>query len=155
MVQIQELQDKVNSFNDAKEFYDPETTNSSGVSHVPSPAMSIPSPRGMISRDSCLQSDTRNPLATSGNVFEGLLARSAPSSAFFGNSKNFAPSSCRLKPIDTGQNCGQEPQSLYNTNSSLCQEVFDLESFLSCRRDFSSKLHDGKSEESDLGTAFR
>ena len=30
VVQIQELQDKVNSLNDAKEFYDPETASSSG-----------------------------------------------------------------------------------------------------------------------------
>ena len=38
--------------------------------HVPSHPMSIPSPRGMISRDSCLQPDTRNVFGTSGNVFE-------------------------------------------------------------------------------------
>ena len=31
MVQIQELQDKVNPLNDAKEFYDPETAGNSGV----------------------------------------------------------------------------------------------------------------------------
>ena len=35
-VQIQELQDKVNSLNDAKEFCDPEIASSSGLSHVPS-----------------------------------------------------------------------------------------------------------------------
>ena len=34
MVQIQELQDKVNSLNDSREFYDPETASSSGLSHV-------------------------------------------------------------------------------------------------------------------------
>ena len=38
MVQIQELQDKVNSPSDAREFYDPETVRSSGFLHVPSPA---------------------------------------------------------------------------------------------------------------------
>ena len=64
MVQIQELQDKVNSMNDAKEFCDPETASSSGLSHVPSQPMSIPSPRGMINRDSCLQLDTRKSLGT-------------------------------------------------------------------------------------------
>ena len=51
MVQIQELQDKVNSLNDAKESYDPETASSSGVSHVPSQPMSIRTARGMTSRD--------------------------------------------------------------------------------------------------------
>ena len=42
MVQIQKLQDKVNSFNDAKEFCDPETASSSGLYHIPSQPMSIP-----------------------------------------------------------------------------------------------------------------
>ena len=33
--QSQELQDKVNSLNDEKDFYDPENASSSGLSHVP------------------------------------------------------------------------------------------------------------------------
>ena len=64
MVQIQELQDRVNSLNDAKELCDPETASSSGLSHVPSQPMSIPSPGGTINRDSCLQPDTRKSLGT-------------------------------------------------------------------------------------------
>ena len=44
MVQIRELQDKVNSLNDAKEFHDPETASGSGLSHVPSQPLIIPSP---------------------------------------------------------------------------------------------------------------
>ena len=35
-VQIQEFQDKVNSLNDSREFFDPETASSSGFSHVAS-----------------------------------------------------------------------------------------------------------------------
>ena len=46
MVQIQELQDKVSSLSGAKEFFDPETASTSGLSHVP-----------------------RNSLDTSGHVF--------------------------------------------------------------------------------------
>ena len=46
-VQIQELQDKVSSLNDMKDFFDPETASSSGLSHVPSHLVSVPSPRGM------------------------------------------------------------------------------------------------------------
>ena len=103
LTQIQELQDKVKSLNDAKEFYDPETASSSALSHFPSQPTSVPSPRGMISRDSCLQPDTRNSLGASGHVFQGPLAREEPSSAFFETSKNLAFSSCRLKPIDTGK----------------------------------------------------
>ena len=67
-VQTQDLQDKVNSLNDSKEFHDPDTAGSSGLSHVPSELMSIPSPREMVSRDSCLQSDTPNFYGTSENV---------------------------------------------------------------------------------------
>ena len=50
--QIQELQDTVNSLSEEKKFCDPETASSSGMSHVPSQTSRIPSPRGMISRDS-------------------------------------------------------------------------------------------------------
>ena len=35
MAQIQDLQNKVNSLSDAREFYDPETASSSGATHVP------------------------------------------------------------------------------------------------------------------------
>ena len=104
--------------NDAQEFNDPETASSSGGSHDPSrQPVSIPSPRGMISRDSGLQLDTRNSLGTSGRVFEGLLARGGPSSALFENSESLASLSCRLRPIDTGriaeqgQELRRKPQS--------------------------------------------
>ena len=60
MVQIQELQDKINSLSDARKWFHLETASSSGLSHVPSQPMSIPSPGGLISSDSCLQPDTRN-----------------------------------------------------------------------------------------------
>ena len=81
----------------------PETANSSGVSHIPSQPMSITSLRGMISRDSRLHLDTRNSLCTSGNVFESIPARCAPSSALSENPRNLASSSCGLRPIDTGK----------------------------------------------------
>ena len=42
----------MNSLNDARECYDPETESSSGFSHVPSQPVSIPSLRGLISSDS-------------------------------------------------------------------------------------------------------
>ena len=63
MFQDKELQDKVKSLNDAREFSDPETASISGLSHVPCQPLSIPSPRGLTSRDSCLQPATRNSLA--------------------------------------------------------------------------------------------
>ena len=45
MVQLQEIQDKVNALNDSRESHDPETASSSGLPHVPSQPMSNPSPR--------------------------------------------------------------------------------------------------------------
>ena len=83
LAQILELQDKVNSLDDAKEFNGHETASSSGMSHVPSQPLSIPSPKGLICRDSCLPHDTRNSMGSSGNVFENPLALYGPSSVLF------------------------------------------------------------------------
>ena len=114
--QSQELQDKVNSLNDEKDFYDPEKASSSGLSHVPSQPLRIPSPRGMISRDLSLPHNARNSMGTLGNVFEDLPVQEGPSSGFE-NSKNLAPSSCGLRPSNTGnvlkhgEGLRREPQS--------------------------------------------
>ena len=70
MVQSQELQDNANSLNDSSDFSDLERASRSGLSHVPSQAMSFPNARAMISRDSCLQPDTRNSLGISRNVLK-------------------------------------------------------------------------------------
>ena len=51
--------------------------------------MSIPSPRGMLSRDSCLQRDTLNSF--------GIPA------AFFGNSRNSASAQCEPVSLNTGR----------------------------------------------------
>ena len=69
MVTIQELQDKVNSLNDSRDFHDPEPASSSGLSHVPNHPVIVPSPRGTLRRDPCLQLDTRNLQGITGNVF--------------------------------------------------------------------------------------
>ena len=67
LAQIQDLQNKVDSSNYGREFYDPETASSSGKSHVPNQPLRIPSPRGIIRRDSCLPHDTRNSMGTTGH----------------------------------------------------------------------------------------
>ena len=59
MTQIRDLQNKVNSWSDAREFYDPESGSSSGATHVLSQPSSILSPRTM---------------GVSEHVFQGLLA---------------------------------------------------------------------------------
>ena len=51
MSQICTLQDKVNSLNEEKEFFDPETASSSGIPHVPSQPSRIPSLRHQTWRD--------------------------------------------------------------------------------------------------------
>ena len=99
--QIQEVQDTVNPVNDEKEFYDPETASCIGMSHVPSQPSIFPSPRGMISRDSCVPHHTLNSMGTSGNVFEDLPAPEWPSPSFFVD-PNLASSSCELRPGSTG-----------------------------------------------------
>ena len=66
LTQFQDLQNTVNSLSDAREcFYDPATASGSGASHVPSQPLNIPSPRGMLSRDSGWPRDTRNVMGTS------------------------------------------------------------------------------------------
>ena len=70
LTHVKDLQNKVNSLSDAREFYDPETANSSGATHVPSQPSKIPSPRTMPCHDSGLPLDTWNITGTSGNVFE-------------------------------------------------------------------------------------
>ena len=77
LAQIRDLQDKVNSWNDTRECFDPETASSFGVNHVPSQPL-------------CMPLDTRNTTGTSRIVFEGLLARGEPSPALFENSMNLA-----------------------------------------------------------------
>ena len=125
LAQIQELQDKVNSLDDAKEFYDPGPASSSGMSHVPSQPLSIPNPRGLICRDSCLPHDTRKTTGSSGNVLENLPARDGPSSVSFENPRNLASSSCGLRSGNTGnitkhgEGVRREPQSSTNPNPRI------------------------------------
>ena len=68
LTQIQELQHKVSSLSVAKEFCDPETASSSGVTHVPDQTSTIPSPRTLPCCDSGLPHDTRNFMGTSYNL---------------------------------------------------------------------------------------
>ena len=70
LTEIHDLQDKANFLHDSKDVNDNETASSSGLSHVPSHLFTVPSPRGILSRDSCFQSDTRNLFGTPRNVFE-------------------------------------------------------------------------------------
>ena len=52
LTQNHDVQDKVNSLQDARVFHDPRTVSSSGTSHVPSQPLAISSSRRKPSRDS-------------------------------------------------------------------------------------------------------
>ena len=86
----------MSSLNDPKDIHYLETASSSVLSHVPRQPMSIPHPRGLICRDSCLQLATRSSFGTSGHVFEDLPAPGEPSAAILGNSRSMASASCGL-----------------------------------------------------------
>ena len=117
LTQIQDLQNKVKSLTDARDFYDPQTGSSSGASHVPSQPLNVPSPSGMLGRDSGLPLDTRNSMGTSGNVFKmpWCLRRTIPN--FLREFKNLASSSCGLGSgntgniVEHGRGVRREPQS--------------------------------------------
>ena len=102
-VPIQKIPNKVNSLSDFKEFYDPETASSPGLSHVLSHPVSIPSLREMLTRDSCLQVDTRNSFGESANVFEYQPAPNEPSAAFFGYSRTLAATQHRKMCSTSGR----------------------------------------------------
>ena len=126
----------MNSWNDAKEVYDPETASSSGVSHVPSQPFNIPSPRGMISR--LIHESHWVPQETFLKVY---LLRMGRLQHFSIIQKNLASSSCGFRQSDTSRIMEQrggvrrEPQGsttptpgfvrvsdpLYRTGRTYCQ----------------------------------
>ena len=59
------------ALNEEKEFYDPETASSSGMSRVPSEPSRILSPRGMIGVDAWFSHHTQNSMGTS-KTFLGM-----------------------------------------------------------------------------------
>ena len=138
----------MNSLIDSREFfYDPETAGSSGLSHIPSQPVGIPSLRGMSSLDSCLQPDTRNSFGISGNVFEDLPAPGEPPAALFGNSRSSASAQCEPVSLNKGRFAerANELERAFRKfaihTPRFCKEVFNLESSISGRRSLSAKLH--------------
>ena len=110
LAQIRDLQNKVYSWSDEREFYDPESGRSSGATHVPSQPSSILSPRTMPRCDSGLPHDTRNIIGTSRNVSERPPAHEGRSSTVFNNSKNSSSSSQDMRP-DISETARREMKS--------------------------------------------
>ena len=115
-VQIQDLQDKVNSLNDSMEFNDSETASSAALSHVPSHPVSVPNLRGMFNRDSCLQPDIWNSFDKSGNAPENPLAPNEPPTAFFGNSRSSTSAQCEPVSLNTGRRAARTEELQRNTS---------------------------------------
>ena len=117
-----------------------------GYSHVPSPLVVVQSFCGMLSRDSCLQLDTRKLHCTSGDVFEDLLAPNEPTAAVLGNARSATDTHCEPVSLNTGRLAAKEAEvernsKLGNAYTEICQEIFNLESSLSRRRSLSAKLY--------------
>ena len=69
MAQIRELQNKVNSLSDAREFYDIESGSSSGATHVLDHGFTILSSRTLPRCDSGLPRKTQDCTIVMGDVF--------------------------------------------------------------------------------------
>ena len=144
LTQILDLQNKVNSFPDTRELYDPETASSSDVSHVLCQRLADPSPRTMPCRDSGLPHDTRNIMGTPENVFERLPAREGPPSALFENSKNLASSSRRLTPDISGNTTVPEREMRREPQNG----TYSHDGLMECTRYLFSEMHPGKFPDS-------
>ena len=89
------------------EFHDPDSGNSSGISHVPNQPLITSSSSRKPSRDSGFLRDTRNDMGIRGNDFEDLPAREGHPSEFFENSINLALSSRMTRKERTGNFYGE------------------------------------------------
>ena len=97
MGEIQELQNKVNSLTDERDFHDPEWSSSSWASHVPTRPVTFSSRSEKPSREPTMPNDTRNAMGISGIVFESPPAREGQSIPRFQNSMYLAWSLCEMK----------------------------------------------------------
>ena len=70
--QLQQMQEQMNSMNDLGDFQDVES-NHSGLSHVSSHPVMIPSSRSLLSRDKRLPLNTWNQSGLQENVFENQI----------------------------------------------------------------------------------
>ena len=107
MDQIRDLQNKVNSLSDSREFYDLESGSSSGATHVPGQTSTILSSRTLPRCDSGLPRNTQNCTGSVWNVFERPLVQEGLPFTIFHNSKNLASSSQDLK-LDVSETASRE-----------------------------------------------
>ena len=96
-----------------------------------------------------------------GKRFEDLLRTSWTDSSFIWKGKKSYRYLLRTCVSEHRKICSeswwnrQKHSNLCNSHTEMCQNVFNLEFSLSCRRSLSAKLFGGTTEESGLGSAFR
>ena len=120
--------------------------------------LSIPSPRGMISRDSCMPHETRNSWGTSGHVFEGLPAGGQLSSRIQRNWHHLPADGDKViqdilwnmeKEWDESRIVSATPTPRF------AKRLGTWNLFASYWRNFFSKWYSGNAEVFHLGTASR
>ena len=125
LLKNQDLQNRVNSLNDAREFYDPESGSSSGATHVLDSTPTVLSSKTLPRCDSWLPRNTQNCTGIMGIVFERPPAQQGRSSTVYSNSKNLASSSQELRPDTIGTARVQKRESL---NKSIQSSHFQSRS---------------------------
>ena len=111
--------------------------SSSGTSHVPSLLVSIPSPRGMLCRDSCLQlthGTYRVYRATFLKIYLHRIIRQQLVLEIQEIMQRHNASPCLWTCRPSGW-IGKKYSKFCNSCTEICKEVFNLESWLSCRRE--------------------
>ena len=161
-VQIRELQDKVKSLNDSRDFHDLETASSSGLSHVPSLPYFVPSYFGKSCRYSCPQPDTRNSYGTPGNVFKNPSASDEPTASCSENVYAISPNATHGEPgfLDTRRSVARTDEINRDTQSFTVPTPRSAENVSTwdppshAQGAYSQNCMVETSEESGLGNAF-
>ena len=102
LTQSQDLQNKVNSLSDAREFYDLKQRAVLERPTFPVRTLLFRVPEPCLAAILRLPHNSRNIMGTSGNVFERLPAREGQTSTQFNDAKNLASSSQKLGPGTEG-----------------------------------------------------
>ena len=156
LTHMQDLQNKVISLSDAREFHDPETASRSGASHVLRQTLAIPSPRGTPGRDSGLPPTARNTMGTSGNVFWKLTCSRRTTLSSFRKFKEFCIIFSRIeswyyrKHYGTGERNETSAAQFVSTCTMHPKRSWNFGSYW---WNFFSQWHDGLPEISPLRNA--
>ena len=129
--QIQELQERMSYMNDSRECQDVESICSGRLSHVLSQRAVVPSPCGMLSRETSLRADTWNLPGTTGNVFDSPRAViDSSSTPYQGMLHSWNQSATDENPVRERYKCIEEkepqrPVSIWEVRSTAVQRLLE------------------------------